>query len=586
MSNGITSSSSSVITANTSMPAPVAKEETVRGTNKFTANWDLVFGASSYKLFVSETNDFSSHVDGYNNLTVTGNSKQVTGLDPGKNYFYRLKAVGPDITSNHSNKITANTTISAPVALEESGRQQGGFTARWNSVSGAESYQLFVSETGSFVDHVAGFDGLVVTGTSQPVAGLASGRYYYYRIKAIGPDRSSAFSNVITANTSVGAPVVAAETERTTTSFKANWSEITSATEYRLDVSEENTFGSFVEGYENLKVTSLAVVGEAPPPPLTFRAVFGLTPGKNYFYRVRAVSDDITSVNSGVEDAYTSIDPPTLLAETDLKTYSFVANWDDVPGVASYRLDVSRNSSFTNLIDGYNNLSVSGTSRNVVGLDPSTTYYYRVKSIGEDRSSNYSVASNVTTHVFVPAPLALEDTDRTATTFVANWEAVAEATHYRIDVSTSSAFTSFVTGYEDRKTGVLQLPGGPPQSETSFTISNLEDDQIYYYRMRAGGIGMISDNSNTITAYALLKAGSISYDGYVCAGTDPDLLMGTTASGGDGSYTYRWQYWDGSTWKTLIEGSQYEDYDPTLVLNADTRFKRGVKSGDQNWVDT
>src|SRR5690606_29079061 len=60
---------------------------------------------------------------------------------------------------------------------------------------------------------------------------------------------------------------------------------------------------------------------------------------------------------------------------------SFTANWNSSTNATSYRLDVSTKSDFTTFVSGYNNLSVTGTSKNVTGLLAKTTYYYRVRAV-------------------------------------------------------------------------------------------------------------------------------------------------------------------------------------------------------------
>ena len=66
------------------------------------------------------------------------------------------------------------------------------------------------------------------------------------------------------------------------------------ATGYRLDVSTNISFSSFVPGFQDLDVGSV-----------TSRSVTGLTPKTNYFYRVRAYNAGGTSPNSNVVNAKT-----------------------------------------------------------------------------------------------------------------------------------------------------------------------------------------------------------------------------------------------------------------------------------------
>ncbi len=87
------------------------------------------------------------------------------------------------------------------------------------------------------------------------------------------------------------------------------------------------------------------------------------------------------------------------------------------------------------------------------------------------------------------APVATAASSVGSTSFTANWNASANANAYYLDVSTSSSFASFVTGYQNRSVGNV----------TTFNVSSLSAGTTYYYRVRAACSGT-SSNSNTITA--------------------------------------------------------------------------------------
>ena len=86
------------------------------------------------------------------------------------------------------------------------------------------------------------------------------------------------------------------------------------------------------------------------------------------------------------------------------------------------------------------------------------------------------------------APVAAAATAVKDTSFTANWAASAGATSYRLDVSTSNTFDTFVSGYENKSV-----------SGTSQSVTGLTAGTTYYYRVRAVGAGGTSENSNPIT---------------------------------------------------------------------------------------
>ena len=70
---------------------------------------------------------------------------------------------------------------------------------------------------------------------------------------------------------------------------------------------------------------------------------------------------------------------------------TFTATWQSASGAKGYLLDVSTSDSFTTYVGGYRDLDVGNVIRQVVtGLNPGTTYYYRVRPYTNNGLASYS----------------------------------------------------------------------------------------------------------------------------------------------------------------------------------------------------
>lgn len=101
-----------------------------------------------------------------------------------------------------------------------------------------------------------------------------------------------------------------------------------------------------------------------------------------------------------------------------------------------------------------------------------------------------------------PPPTANSATNVTTSSFTANWNSSTSATGYRLDVSTSSTFSTFVTGYNNRDVGNV----------TSYPVTGLNANTQYYYRLRAYNSSGTSSNSNTIPVRTLTSVQQVTTD--------------------------------------------------------------------------
>lgn len=137
-----------------------------------------------------------------------------------------------------------------------------------------------------------------------------------------------------------------------------------------------------------------------------------LTPaedGKKYSSSGEGSRADLSTTTVLMAVTGVEVKAPTLTT-TNVSAHGFVANWVNTSDVVQNTLDVSTDADFTQLVTGYSNKVVTGTSYAVSGLNPLTTYYYRIKATnkaGETLISNYAEVKTlaITTDVTPPVPV-------------------------------------------------------------------------------------------------------------------------------------------------------------------------------------
>lgn len=136
---------------------------------------------------------------------------------------------------------------------------------------------------------------------------------------------------------------------------------------------------------------------------------------------------------------------------------SFTAVWKSVSGAKAYLLDVYTKKSDTEFEYTLKDDTVKTTSKAITGLDESKTYFYRVRATNGTAISDYSDEIQVVKVLSsIDAPVALAGSNITANGFTANWNPVADAYMYAVNVynKTTLAETGEVNLLEEDFSGV------------------------------------------------------------------------------------------------------------------------------------
>ncbi len=159
------------------LSAPTMKDVVVNSNGSFKLSWNSVAGADKYELYIRQA-------DGSYKLmkTTTATSFTTAFATYGKQYSYKAKAINSKnkVYSDFSNVVSAtnNKKLSTPSNVKLTVNSTPSFTISWNAVSGANQYEVYLYQNGSFKKI------RTVTANKTTLNNPIKGKQYTYKIRA------------------------------------------------------------------------------------------------------------------------------------------------------------------------------------------------------------------------------------------------------------------------------------------------------------------------------------------------------------------------------------------------------------------
>jgi hypothetical protein len=305
-------------------------------------------------------------------------------LNPLTHYYWAVAGQGEDGSTGEQSEIWHfRTILAAPILLTPENNIRNtadSLLFTWEEVTEAADYQIQISRQSDF--SINALDAITKNLTSQELSKLAFNTNYYWRVRA--KDTSGAdgpWSEIWTFKTGQERPILISPANNSggqPTSLTLDWSDI-EGYKYDLQVSLTPDF-------------TPPLVVELSAQVESNYDLSNLETNKTYYWRVRAVLNDTMSAWTDAWNFSTGLARTVLVSPAngskDLEKVSILFKWEPTDGAEKYRLQISRNESFTNYF--YDDSTITTSTKDVYGFENGQTYYWRVKAYAGEYSNDYS----------------------------------------------------------------------------------------------------------------------------------------------------------------------------------------------------
>ena len=358
--------------------------------------------------------------------TLTGSSStsalaQVTGLTRGLTYYFRAKAtnsvgtsfgsilsftpIGPPTTTISAASSIGETTTSINALVNANGGATSSISFLWSSSA------TFASDTNTVVTTPSSLSGNTLTSVSSNLRGLIPAATYYYKVTATNAAGTSVSEAMSFTTTPAPSATTSAASNITSTSAVLNGVANARGNNSTALNFTYSTVPDLSSGVTTVTPTPSQATGLLDTPESA--TVTGLVTGTTYYFRLNITN--VNGSNSGQILSFTPSAAPTVTTDTATVTGTTAtlkatinprgATTSSVAFIYSTNATLSSDTA-TVLVtpSGLTGATDQAVSKDVSGLTPLTTYYFRAVATNAQGTTLGSIISFATPFADVVSP--------------------------------------------------------------------------------------------------------------------------------------------------------------------------------------
>lgn len=484
-------------------------------------SWNKLAGVTGYNIYRKLSTDTAyKKIGTTKSLTYTDSKASVN-----KEYYYVVRPYNSVKEGTDSSSVYLSTKVNVP-SISVSNDTTGTlsiYTSRSSNTNGYELYRA-TSETGKFTTIKSSAYSYYYD------SGLTVGKTYYYKARSFsiinGKKYYSDYTDVRGATVNVQTPNSPTVYPNNDISLYVKWNAVPGATGYDI-YRCDSSYGSYIR------------VGTTTNTYYTSKS---LQPGYRYYFKIVAYKtvgkENIYSNMSGYDYDTTRFGYPYDVEVTNSSLTTNKVTWKIPSGAKGVELSISVGNSYDYKVIG----EYTTTSYTHKNLEPSTTYYYKLRAYktvsGEKVYSDYYTTSY---RALIPQVTGLKATSTSKSSIKLTWTKVKDATIYYIYSSSSINGSYYYEGSTE---------------SNSYELTDLALDRRMYFKVEA------RRNVNGYTNYGIYSepVGKIV--------VTPTPSISSISNPNSTSLKI--------TWKKVAEATSYTLYRSTSKTGTYTAVKSGL----------